>query len=118
VNSSEGTALENVKNARRSTRLSRRIPVVITSLDAEQKFSGKHETVVVNAHGCGAILPVRLKNKTPVSVELISNGGRKVARTVLAVTVVEGASWLVGLEFDSPAGDFWGIENPPEDWQV
>jgi hypothetical protein len=40
------------------------------------------------------------------------------ARTVLAVTVVEGASWLVGLEFDSPAGDFWGIENPPEDWQV
>lgn len=118
MNLSEGTARERLKNARRSTRVSRRIPVVITSLDAEQRFSGKYETVVINAHGCGAILPVRLKNKTPVSVELISNGGRKIARTILAVTVVEGASWLVGLEFDSPAGDFWGIENPPEDWQV
>jgi hypothetical protein len=118
MNSSEEAAREKFKNARRSTRLPRRIPVVITSLDAEQGFSGKYETVVVNAHGCGAILPLRLKNQTPVSVELISNGGRKIARTVLAITVVEGASWLVGLEFDSPAGDFWGIENPPEDWQV
>ena len=118
MSSSEGAALERSKNARRSTRLSRRIPVVITSLDPEQKFSGKHETVVVNAHGCAAILPVQLKNKTPVSVELISNGRSKTARTALALTVIEAASWLVGLEFDSPAGDFWGIENPPEDWQV
>ena len=118
MSSSEGTALERFKNARRSTRLSRRIPVVITSLDPEQKFSGKYETVVVNAHGCGVILPVQLKNKTPVSVELLSNGRGKTAKTVLAVTVVEGASWLVGLEFDNPASDFWGIENPPEDWQV
>ena len=118
MNSSEGTALEKVKNARRSTRVSRRIPVVITSLDPAQTFSGKHETVVVNAHGCGAILPVQLKNKTPVSVQLISNGRSKTARTALALSVVEGASWLVGLEFDCPSGDFWGIENPPEDWQV
>ena len=118
MSSSEGTALERFKNARRSTRLSRRIPVVITSLDPEQKFSGKHETVVVNAHGCGIILPVQLKNKTPVTVELLSHGRSKTARTVLAVTVLEGASWLVGLEFDSPAREFWGIEDPPEDWQV
>lgn len=118
MSSSEGTSLEKFKNARRSTRLSRRIPVVITSLDPEQKFSGKHETVVVNAHGCGIILPVQLKNKTPVAVELLSHGRSKTARTVLAVTVLEGASWLVGLEFDSPAREFWGIEDPPEDWQV
>ena len=25
----------------------------------------------------------------------------------------EGATWLLGLEFDSPAFDFWKIENPP-----
>lgn len=118
MSSSEGTALEGFKNARRSTRVSRRIPVVITSLDPEQSFSGKHETVVVNAHGCGTILPVQLKNKTPVSVQLMSNGRSKTARTALALKVIEGASWLVGLEFDSPSGDFWGIENPPEDWQV
>jgi hypothetical protein len=117
VDPSEGTELERLKNARRSTRLSRRIPIVITSLDPEQNFSGKYETVVVNAHGCGIILPLRLKNRTPVSVELISNGRKKTARTALALTVIEGASWLVGLEFDSPSGDFWEIENPPADWR-
>jgi hypothetical protein len=111
------TEVTSLKNARRSTGLSRRIPIVITSLDPEQNFSGKYETVVVNAHGCGIILPMRLKNRTPVSVELISNGRSKTARTALALTVIEGASWLVGLEFDSPAGGFWEIENPPADWQ-
>jgi hypothetical protein len=118
LNSSEGTALERLKNARRSTRLSRQIPIVITSLDREQNFSGKYTTVVVNAHGCGIILPVKLKNRTPVSVELISNGRSKMARIVLVISVTEGASWLVGLEFDTLAGNFWEIENPPADWGV
>ena len=61
----------------------------------------------------------RLKNETPVTVELISNGrGKKKARIVLAISLVEGASWLLGLEFDSPVGNFWEIANPPADWQV
>jgi hypothetical protein len=68
--------------------------------------------------GAGIILPVQLKNKTPVSVELVSNGRRKNARIVLALSVIEGASWLLGLEFDSPAGDFLDIEDPPADWGV
>ncbi len=118
LNPSEGMALERSKNARRSTRLSRQIPIVITSLDPEQEFCGKYQTVVISAHGGGVILPVQFKNRTPVSVELVSDGRSKTAKTVLALSIVEGVSWLVGLEFDSPAGDFWGIENPPEDWQV
>ena len=120
MNPREGTALERHKNdTRRSTRLSRKIPIVITSLDPVHNFSGKYETVVVNAHGCGIILLERLKNETPVTVELISNGrGKKKARIVLAISLVEGASWLLGLEFDSPVGNFWEIENPPADWPV
>jgi hypothetical protein len=27
-------------------------------------------------------------------------------------------SWLLGLEFDSPSGIFWEIENPPADWWI
>jgi len=118
LNPSEGTALERFKNARRSTRLSRQIWIVITSLDPKQNFFGKYQTVVVNAHGCGIILPVRLENKTPVSVELISNGRSKTSTVVLVLSLIEGASWLLGLEFDSPASNFWEIENPPADWQV
>jgi hypothetical protein len=92
-----------------------KIPIVITSLDPAHSFSGKYETTVVNAHGCGVILAERLEKETPVVVELISNGRSKKGRIVLTISVVEGVSWLLGLEFDTPSGIFWEIENPPAD---
>ena len=115
--------LESHKNdARRSTRLSRLIPVVITSIDPACSFSERYETTVINAHGCGVIVGERLERGTPVTVELISNGRSKKARIVLVISLAKDpsrdASWLLGLEFDSPAGDFWGIENPPADWRA
>jgi hypothetical protein len=103
-------------NVRRSTRLSLRIPIVITSLDPAYNFAGKYETAVVNAHGCGVLLPERLEEGTPVAVELISSGRIKNARIVLAISIVEGASWLLGLDFDIPSGNFWEVEKPPADW--
>jgi hypothetical protein len=110
---------EGPKNdVRRSTRLSRQIPVVITSLDPAGSFSGKYDTVVVNAHGCGVIVRERLDKETPLTVELLSNGRSKKARVAVVISLAKGASWLLGIEFDSPGGDFWGIENPPADWQV
>jgi hypothetical protein len=118
LNPSKGTALEGFGNARQSTRLPRRIPIVITSLDPAHNFSGKYETAVVSAHGCGVVLPERLKEGTPVAVELISSGRSMSARIGLAITIVDGASWLLGLEFDIPASNFWEIENPPADWRV
>ena len=117
LNLSEVAALEKRKNnIRRSTRLSRRIPIAITSLDPAHSFSGKYETAVVNAHGCGIVLPTLLETGTPVSVELISNGRSKNGRIVLVISIAEGASWLLGLEFDIPTGNFWEVENPPADW--
>ena len=77
---SEGTALERKNDVRRSTRLSRQIPIVITSLDPAHSFSGQYETSVVNAHGCGVILPERLEKETPVVVEVISSGLRQSSR--------------------------------------
>jgi hypothetical protein len=91
---------------------------VIASLAPARNFSGKYKTVVVNAHGCGVIVSERLEKETRVTVELISTGRSKQARIVLAISLVESGSWLLGLEFDSPARDFWEIENPPADWAV
>jgi hypothetical protein len=91
---------------------------VITSLDPAHSFSGKYETTVVSAHGCGVILPERLEKETPVVVEVISNGRSKKGRIVLTILVAEGVSWLLGLEFDTPSGIFWEIENPPADWWI
>jgi len=107
---------EKSKNdVRRSTRLSLTIPVVVTCLDPSLDFRDECKTVVVNAHGCGVIVHVRLKNETPVIVKLISNGRSKKGRIVLAIPVIDNTSWLLGLDFDSPE-NFWGIETPPADW--
>src|ERR1700719_870565 len=45
--------------------------VAVRSL-VQHGFSGKYETTVVNAHGCGVILAERIEKETPVVVELIS----------------------------------------------
>ena len=109
---------ETSKNdVRRSTRLSLQIPVVITCLDPSLDFREECKTVVVNAHGCGLIVHERLKNETPVAVKLVSNGRTKKGRIVLAISVIDDISWLLGLDFDSPE-NFWGIETPPPDWCV
>jgi hypothetical protein len=117
LNPSGNASLEKLKNnIRRSTRLARRIPVIITSLDPAHIFSGNYETAVINAHGCGIVLPQRLGKGTPVTVELVASGLSKKARIVLAITIIEGSSWLLGLEFDLPTGSFWQVEDPPQDW--
>ncbi|HKB98666.1 MAG TPA: hypothetical protein VKD23_07765 [Terriglobales bacterium] len=110
--------LERDKNdTRRSTRLSRQIAITITSLDPARDFRVECETVVVNAHGCGVIVREQLDKDTLVTVMLVSNGRSKKGRVVLRIPFNENASWLTGLEFESPS-NFWGIENPPADWPV
>jgi hypothetical protein len=102
---------------RRSTRLSLEIPVVLTSIDPAYAFRKECKTVVVNAHGCGVIVPERLKNETPVMLNLVSNGAIKNGRVVFAIPLLEDLSWLLGVEFDIP-GNFWEVENPPTDWHT
>ena len=103
--------------ARRSTRLSLQIPVVVTSLDPACDFHKECKTAFVNAHGCAIIVRERLPDETPVMLKLVSNGALKKGRVVLAVALLESVSWLLGVEFDRP-GNFWEVENPPADWRV
>ena len=102
-------------DARRSTRLSLQIPVVVTSLDPTRNFREECKTVVVNVHGCGLIVHERLESETPIMVELVSSGASKKACVVAAVPTVKGASWLLGVAFDSPE-NFWQVDEPPADW--
>jgi hypothetical protein len=103
--------------ARRSTRLPLQISVIITTLNPGPEFRKECKTVVVNAHGCGVIVPQLLKNQTPVKVELVSTGASKNGRVVLAIPLLENFSWLLGVEFDSPE-NFWEVEHPPGDWHT
>lgn len=106
-----------VQAARRSTRLSLEIPVVVTSLDPACNFRKECKTIIVDGHGCSVIVPRLLTNQTPVTVELVSSGASKNGRVVLAIPLLENVSWLLGVEFDSP-GKFWEVEHSPADWPV
>jgi len=113
----EGRLEKRKHAARRSTRLSLEIPVVITSLDPACAFHKECKTVFVNAHGCAVIVRERIEDETPVMLTLVSTGASKKGRVVLTVPLLESFSWLLGVEFDSPE-NFWEVENPPGDWRA
>jgi hypothetical protein len=109
----EASLQNETADTRRSPRLSLRIPITITSLDPAQSFHTQCNTVVVNAHGCGVLVPQRLENGTRVMVELQDEGRRTAGRIVASIPI--GETWLLGLEFNTPE-NFWEIKDPPEDW--
>jgi hypothetical protein len=102
-------------DARRSTRLSLQISVVVTSLDPASNFREECNTAVVNVHGCGVIVHERLESDAPIMLELVSSGARKKASVVAAIPTVQGGSWLLGVAFDRPE-NFWQVDKPPADW--
>ena len=103
---------------RRSTRLPLEVPVLVTSLDAASPFSEPCNTTLVNAHGCGLIVPRAIKQGIQVRLEIVS---AKRHTTALVAEVVplggDPETWLVGLELEVP-GNFWGIEYAPADWKI
>lgn len=103
---------------RRSTRLPLEVPVLVTSLDPERPFSEPGNTTLVNAHGCGLIVPRALAHGIPVRLEIVS-AKRFTTAHVSEVVPLGGdpETWLVGLELDVP-GNFWGIDYAPSDWKI
>jgi len=103
---------------RRSTRLPLEVPVLVTSLDPARPFSEQCNTTLVNAHGCGLIVPSVLVNGLPVRLEIVSAKRHTTARVSEVVPLGgDPETWLVGLELDVP-GNFWGIDYAPSDWKV
>lgn len=113
-----GLAEKTQHAIRRSTRLPLEVPVLVTSLDPAQPFSGPGNTTLVNAHGCGLILPRALPPGIAVRLEIVS-AKRHTTAHVSEVVPLGGdpETWLVGLELDVP-GNFWGIDYAPSDWKV
>src|SRR5271157_872166 len=103
---------------RRSTRLPLEVPVLVTSLNAAEPFSEQCNTTLVNAHGCGLIVPRALAQGIQVRLEIVSAKRHTTARVAEVVPLGgDPETWLVGLELDVP-GNFWGIEYAPSDWKV
>jgi hypothetical protein len=103
---------------RRSTRLPLEVPVLLTSLNAAVTYSEQCNTTLVNAHGCGLIVPRVLAQGIQVRLEIVSAKRHTTARVAEVVPLGgDPETWLVGLELEVP-GNFWGIEYAPTDWKI
>lgn len=102
---------------RRGTRITRRIPLTVISLDPKQPLAEATTTLVVNLQGCGVLLSRPLAVGTLVRLEVLLAAKTGVAaRVANCISLGEfEKTWLVGLVLDQP-GNIWGVQDPPDDW--
>ena len=74
---------------RRSTRLPLEVPVLVTSINAAEPFSEQGNTTLVNAHGCGLIVPCAIAQGIKVRLEIVS-AKRHTTATVAEVVPLGG----------------------------
>lgn len=106
------------KAMRRSTRVRVEFPVSIVSLDRMRPFADECTMLVVSAQGCGFRSTRALQMETPIMISGLPGGGSVTARVANCLPLGnDGRYFLVGASLYSH-GNFWGIVNPPEDWNV
>lgn len=103
---------------RSGTRIKCEIPVRLDFLDSVDLPSEPCQIIVVNPQGCGLRIARRLEIGTRVRLEGLPEKRRVDARVVNRISLGEyEKSWFLVLALDEP-GNVWGIESPPEDWQI
>jgi hypothetical protein len=102
---------------RRSSRVPRSIPLLVTTLDPTAHFSEVCETLVVSAHGCA--MRSRVKLETGIRLRLRSRDGRDTTAQVVSCHPIGGdsQSWMLAAKLERP-DNFWGVPNCPKDWVV
>jgi hypothetical protein len=103
---------------RRSTRVEKQIPVLLTTVDPRHSVCERCHTVAVNAHGCGVRLRERIAPGTPVFLDLLTEERNTKGVVIDAVALDNtGTDWLIGIELNT-FGNFWGLPNAPSDWSA
>jgi len=100
---------------RRSSRVPMALPVTIISLEPKAQFLETCETMVISAHGCAMLSPIRLEAGVPLQFRV--NNGRQTTAHVVDCQPLgsDQPGWKVAVKLDLP-GNFWGISSCPEDW--
>ncbi len=111
--------MPNVESSqrRRSGRLSRQLPVVLSGVDRDGfNFGEETETVSISKHGASVRTAYPLRLGQEVSVR--TKGTQRVGQFVVVWVGQPGTSGegQAGLEWVE-VRRFWGIEFPPEDWE-
>ena len=100
--------------ARRSSRVRIQVPIHVTSLETNARFSEVCETLVVSAHGCALRFPIPLSAGS--ALHLLSREGRQ-ARAYVVACQPDGHGWRLGARLDHP-DNLWGLESCPDDWRT
>jgi len=109
--------IENsASNPRRSSRVPTTIPILVTSLKGKH-FSEVCQTLVVNAHGCAILSPVKFDAGVPLHFH--SKEGREATAHVVSCQPVgsDSRNWRLGTRLDRPE-NFWGLRDHPKDWAI
>jgi hypothetical protein len=103
--------------ARRSSRVFTRIPVHTSGRASDgRKFKEKTQTIVVNAHGALLYLQQELGLGEDI---MLTNPVTEEEQECRVVFLGESSDkgQRIGVEFNSPAPHFWGMDFTPADWQ-
>jgi curved DNA-binding protein CbpA len=109
---------------RRSTRILREVPLVVTWAESGGKARREETaTVSINCHGCKYFSRFRLRKNTKVTLEVGSTNstprlpGRKIDARVASLRKSSRlpGMYQVGVEFETPE-DIWHLGESPQDW--
>lgn len=104
------------RNRRRSERVALRVPLRLsTKMPDGRQICIETQTLVVNAHG--GLLDVGMG--MPAGQQVLLSNLRTEEVVIGSVLRVEGSEegrFLVAIEFESPAPNFWPVSFPPADW--
>lgn len=115
------TAPDSSTEKRRTTRIKRRLPILVKGTDAlGDRFDEETNTLDVSCHGCRYVAKRYVSKGSTVTVEISSPGMRLSRVATGRVAWVQRPSryqhnFAISLEFELPQ-NIWGIIDPPADW--
>jgi hypothetical protein len=92
------------------------VSLTLTSMDRRHLFSEECVALVVSAQGCGIRTMQALALETPVLLSDLPDGRSVSGRVATCLPLgQDGKSFLIGVSLYNH-GNWWGVTNPPEDW--
>jgi hypothetical protein len=103
-------------NQRRSQRLLLRVHVVAERRAGQPSTKSEPtETLAVNAHGALILLAPPVEDTEQILIKNARTNEQQLCRVVYQ-GLTEAGRLQVGVEFLTPAPNFWRVSFPPEDW--
>jgi|GEM_PF-1113053 len=113
----ESGIVDPKRDARRSKRVYIAMPVIVKGQQGAETFEERASTESVNAHGCMIRLAKMVNRGQKLALTNIKSQETIECR-VAYIGQSEGGKIQAGIEFNRPAGYFWHIAFPPDDWNA